>query len=46
MHNKDYHNKKGYEHKQSSAYNCIAYDNKIVNVMASEKVEKNSAQHN
>lgn len=29
MHNKDYHNKKGYEHKQSSAYNCIAYDNKI-----------------
>jgi hypothetical protein len=29
MHNKDYHNKKGYEHKQSSAYNCIAYDNRI-----------------
>ena len=29
IHNKDYHNKKGYEHKQSKAYSCIAFDNKI-----------------
>ena len=37
IHNKDYHNKKGYEHKQSSSYNCIAYDNKI---MITDKNEK------
>lgn len=30
IHNKDYHNKKGYEHKQSKAYTCIAYNNKII----------------
>ncbi len=29
VHNKDYHNRKGYEHKQSKAYSCIAYDNRI-----------------
>jgi hypothetical protein len=40
MHNKDYHNKKGYEHKQSSAYNCIAYDNKIGGGEKGEKAEK------
>lgn len=38
MHNKDYHNKKGYEHKQTNAYNCITYDNKITTVDKNDKV--------
>jgi len=40
MHNKDYHNKKGYEHKQSSAYNCIAFDNRVSVPAMVEKGEK------
>ena len=38
IHNKDYHSKKGYEHKQSTAYNCIGYDNRISIVDKNEKV--------
>lgn len=29
IHNRDYHGKKGYEHRQSVIYNCIGFDNKI-----------------
>lgn len=29
LHSKDYQNKKGYEHKQTTTYTCIGYDNKI-----------------
>lgn len=41
VHNKDYHNRKGYEHKQNKAYSCIAYDNRIT---LPDKGDKNDKQ--
>ena len=29
LHSKDYQNKKGCEHKETTTYTCIGYDNKI-----------------
>ena len=40
VHNKDYHNRKGYEHKQSKAYSCIAYDNRVTQPDKGDKSEK------
>ena len=41
LHSKDYQNKKGYEHKQTTTYTCIGYDNKIAGFnVDKEKNEK------
>lgn len=44
VHNKEYHNRKGYEHKQSKAYSCIAYDNRIPQPEKQDKPEKDKQE--
>lgn len=41
LHYKEYQNKKGYEHKQSTTYTCIGYDNRLSSIMSDkDRTEK------